>query len=181
MAITAQSSKLALLALLNADNKTNLTLEQIALGAPAAIADAAAGQRNTTVAITGVDADKLSGSVDVKYTRQDIAKSLTVTTYDFSNPDATAAEVAAEIVSGVLAKQPVPYEEGTYTAVATAIAADDAKSQSGRYNWSVAITLNGHYVLTGAAEILVNSSKQDLSAVVGTTDLNGFSEDDVKA
>ncbi|QXO10868.1 hypothetical protein pEaSNUABM54_00042 [Erwinia phage pEa_SNUABM_54] len=181
MAITAQTSKLALLALLNADNKTNLTLDQVALAAPAAIADAAAGDRNTTVTVTGVDADKLSGSVDVKYTRQDISKSLSVSKYEFSNPAATAEEVVAEIVSGVLAKQPVPYEEGSYTAVATAIAAEDEKSQGGLYNWEVAITVNGHYVLTGAATVLVNSSKQELSAVVGTTDLNGFSEDDVKA
>lgn len=179
MAITAQTSKQALLDLVNSDNTTAFTLAQVALAAP--VAAAGTGGRNSTVKITGVDAVALPGEVTVSYTRQAGSTVFAgVPTHEFSKDGAINTDVITEIQTNVLPGLPVPFEVGSYEIIATPLDAGDPSSESGKYNWTVSINLDGHYVLNGLVTILVNSNKTSLSDIT-VTDLSGFTSQDVTA
>jgi len=178
MAITAQTGKQALLDLVNKDNSTAFTLAQVALAAPAVVAEPVAG-RNSTVKITGVDAVALPGEVDVTYTRQPgSAVFAGVPNHEFSKDAAVAADVTAEIVANVLPGLSVPLEDGSYDITAVALDSSDPSSEDGKYNWTVTIDLAKNYILVGTVTILVNSNKVSLSDIQ-TTELSGFTAEDV--
>lgn len=180
MAITAQTSKQALLDLVNTDNTTTFTLAQVALAAP--VAAGGTGGRNSTVKITGVDAVALPGEVTVSYTRQAGSTVFAAVRWEheFSKDAAVAADVVTEIETNVLPGLPVPFEAGSYAITATALASSEPESEDGKYNWTVSIDLSNHYVLNGTVTILVNSNKVSLSDIT-VTDLNGFTSQDVSA
>lgn len=184
MAITATSGKQALVDLINKDNNLSLKLTDLVLANPAAVdGKAASDALNTTVVVEGADQAVLPGSVTVTYTRQPVTTLLAVSNWKApADTASTEAAVAAAVKAGLVADtiKSVPVEDGSYGVTATLLAEGDA-DYNADYPWKVVLDFGTHFVLNGSLTLFVAISKATLSEQVTTTDLNGFSEDDVKA
>lgn len=93
------SSIEALLLLLNTTNSKAYTLEQVSFGNPSNIVGAEAGQPNTHITVTGVEAKGYTGSKELSYTRLDLSKQFEGHTLESFGPveGGTLAEVLADI------------------------------------------------------------------------------------
>lgn len=183
MAITASSSKQALVDLINKDNSLSLQLSDLVLAAPATVdGKAATDTLNTTVLVTGADQDKLPGSVTVTYTRPSVKVLLALSSWRTeAGVEATADAVIAAVKSGLIEDgiKSVPLEDGSYTITAELMDSGDA-DYNADYPWKVLVDFSKHYVLGDTLPLTVGIPKATLDQQVTTTELSGFSNDDVK-
>lgn len=183
MAITAATSKQALVDLINKDNATTFKLTDLVLAAPAtANGKGATDALNTTVAVTGADANKLPGAVTVTYTRPSIKVLLALSSWRApSDTPATEAGVIAAVKAGLVEDgvTSVPLEDGSYTITAVLMAEGDA-DYNADYPWKVSVDFSKHYVLGDTLPLIVGIAAATLDDQVKTTELSGFSNDDVK-
>lgn len=183
MAITATSSKQALVDLINKDNNTTFKLSDLVLAAPAtANGKGATDALNTTVAVTGADADKLPGSVTVTYTRPSVKVLLALSSWRApAGTSATVEGITAAVKSGLIEDgiKSVPLEDGSYEITVSQMAEGDA-DYNADYPWKVTVDFSKHYVLGDTLPLTVGIAAATLDDQVKTTELSGFSNDDVK-
>lgn len=180
MAITAATSKQALVDLINKDNSTAFTLAQLVLTAPAVIAEPVAG-RNATVKITGADASALPGEVVVTYTRPSITSLLAVSNWRApAGTEATEAGIIAAVKASLVEEMvtSIPLEDGSY-AVTASLKAEGDEGYDANYPWAVSVDFSAHYVVGDVLAITVGIAPASLSDQVKTTELSGFTNADI--
>lgn len=157
------------LALVNADNAQEFTLEQISIGAPAVFVDeTGVNPRNTQIVVSAQPGSGMVGSQTHRYTRLDLA-GLPVAPIEIQLGEATTlADVKADVVGQLLVSDSeveftvaeIPaFEEGVTSQVLTLQAID------------------GSYGYMGAVEITVlayEAPPVELSSVLPNQDLNGI-------
>ena len=183
MAITASSSKQALVDLINKDNSLSLQLSDLVLAAPATV-DGKGGydSLNTTVLVTGADQDKTPGSVTVTYTRPSVKMLLALSSWRApAGTSATVEGVAAAVKSGLIEDgiKSVPLEDGSYEITVSQMSESDA-DYNADYPWKVLVDFGKQYVISDTLPLIVGIPNVALDDQVKTTELSGFSESDVK-
>lgn len=183
MAITASSSKQALVDLINKDNTLALKLADLNLAAPVLV-DGKDGSAtlNTTVKVTGANSTTLPGEVTVTYTRPSVKQLLAVSNWKVpSSTDASSAAIAAAVKTGLVEDtiKSVPLEDGSFTVTAL-LMAESEEGYTADYPWKVTVDFSGHYILSEVATLYIAVAAESLNDQVKTTELSGFSNDDVK-
>lgn len=177
----ATTIKEALVNLINKDNGLSLQASALVLAAPAVVdGKGAFDTLNTTVLVTGADTTALPGEVTVTYTRQSVKNVMALSNWAAESGTAATAEGVATAVTGLVKETitSVPIEDGSYTVTASLMDSSDA-DYSADYPWKVVLDFSKNYVLCDTMQILVQIKAESLDQMVTTTELSGFTHDDV--
>lgn len=157
------SAILELLALLNTANGRSYTDAQVQFAAPAEIVGAEAGQPNTTVVVSGIEAAGYTGSKELSYKRLDLTQTFTGHTLESKGPE--TAGTLQEVLDDVFAATGVRI----YPEDLTNGAAVDFTQPS------VTLTAKAES-LKWLGSVVVNTSVdlRDISGEISTATLPGF-------
>lgn len=152
-----------LLSLLNTANSTSYTEAQVSFGNPANIAGAEAGQPNTKITVSGVEAVGYTGSKELSYVRLDLTKTFEGHSLVSKGPE-TGGKLQ-EVLDDIFTATGVRiYPEDLTNA------ADVDFTQA-----SVVLTAKGTSVKwTGSVEVATSTDLRNIEPSIVTTTLPGF-------
>lgn len=157
------SAKTELLALLNTANSTSYTEAQVSFGNPTNIAGAEAGQPNTKITVSGIEAAGYTGSKELSYKRLDLAKTFEGHPLTSAGPE-TAGKLQ-EVLDDIFAATGVRIEAEDLTN-----AADVDFTQP-----SITLTAKGTSVKwTGSVVVTTSTDLRNIEPSIATTTLPGF-------
>ncbi len=157
------SAKTELLALLNTANTTSYTEAQVSFGNPVNIAGAEAGQPNTKITVSGIEAAGYTGSKELSYVRLDLTK-----TFE-GHPLTSAGPESGGTLQEVL--------DDIFTATGVRIEAEDLTNAADVdfTQPSVTLTAKGTSVKwTGSVVVTTSTDLRNIEPSIVTTTLPGF-------
>lgn len=157
------SAILELLALLNTANGRSYTDSQVEFGVPAVIEGAQAGQPNTTVTVSGIEAAGYTGSKELTYKRLDLAQTFSGRTLESKGPE--TAGTLQEVLDDIFA------------ATAVRIYPEDLENGAAVDFTQASVTLTAKATsLKWLGSVVVNTSVdlRDISSEITTSELPGF-------
>jgi hypothetical protein len=171
MAITAKTSKQAVIDIINAENSTALTDADISLGTASPVE---AGKGPTLIEVTPAAGSKFTGKVTITYNRQPASVSINslpaiTVPNDISKDE---AKIKAFLLSDVLSKLPVPFDTGLTIELTMGA---EGEVESAKFDCT------DHLVLFGEHTSAITVEAPTLEDTLKVTELTSFTADEVKA
>jgi hypothetical protein len=178
MALNVNSTKQALVDLVNASNKKKVTLAKVTVGAPTP--DQSQPTTNTLALFTAIKGKGFRGTRDVFYTRLSQAEAFGNDAYESRavvDPfNSSAEEIIAAVISDIATAWSLPLDKaGELTDFNYEVVGGLDDIVVGVVTASAA----GNYVLRGELKIHVMNPKIPLPTVITKQRLEGFKEEDV--
>ena len=154
-----------LIGFINAKNGTSYTEAQLSLAAPAAIGGAGEGERNTSIVVTGVNAQGFTGSKTINYFRIDLAKAFEGVVGGLNAKGPRDTGRSTDILDDIFAQTGVQLEAADIVDEAVDFSAAGVytlKAAAGNLKW------------IGQVEVNITLDLVDIEPTLANGDVDGF-------